>query len=408
MNRGRIVITGAALTALLVTGLASGGIGGTGVRTNGPVAKKGSVVVNGVKYETDNSLIWINGLAGTDADLKVGQLLDIDGSVDAGGSTGIALSISVEDTIRGPVTAVDEDANTITIAGQTIDAGRVTVFDRSMSDELEDIRVGDFLTVFAQFDHQAAPRSTRLEPADPAEGIRITGDVDASLTGNRVMINALAVDLSGAVISGGTASSIGPGVRARVDGLAFGAAGELLATRVTVLERQITDTSRPTVSVEGYINDFASILDFAVDGQRVAADFNTVFDAPLFGLGVSDAVIVKGVPRSDGSILATSVASVDSADQTVLGTITNIHDDAIEIDYSIVIEFDDYARFQDRTASKALPFGTRDLRIDDLVEIQVNEDGYTGVMLTRTTRGGMSLGELLGQIWAWFGDGEDD
>ncbi len=407
MNRVQFLFLSTGTAALLAAGLASGGIGGTG-RITGPASGKGSILVNGVKFETDAAMVYVNGVPGSDHDLKVGQIMDIEGSVDANGSTGVAHVVQVDDTIRGFIEAVDDDAGLLTVAGQAISVNGKTAFDLDMSDELEDLRVGDFVTVFAQFDFAADPHATRIERARISEGLRVTGDVDDLLSPYRLSVNGMVVDTSGALIDE-ESGPIGAGDRVRIDGMTTGSAGELLATAITRIDPQIGDAPNVYHSIEGLITEYDSFAEFAIDGLRVTTDAATVFATPFWQLGLDNAVVVEGVAQSDGSLRASIITALDAPDTTLLGTITRVDDDEIELDHSITIEFDEFTRFQDRSASVALAFGLQHLSEDDRVQVRVRADGdgYEGVFLIRETRGSSDLDQLIGWILSWF-DGDDD
>ena len=54
----------------------TGGIGRTGIAM-GPISTFGSVVVNGVRYETTTANFTVNGSPGTQDDLRVGQVISV-------------------------------------------------------------------------------------------------------------------------------------------------------------------------------------------------------------------------------------------------------------------------------------------------------------------------------------------
>lgn len=100
----------------------SGGSGSEPVRTFGEIEAMGSIIVNGVKYETEGAQIV--GLDHSAEDLKPGRVVLVDGRINDDGVTGRAESIKVEDSVKGPLVGplLRDDGSVAvgTILGQTV------------------------------------------------------------------------------------------------------------------------------------------------------------------------------------------------------------------------------------------------------------------------------------------------
>ncbi|MGC8120146.1 DUF5666 domain-containing protein [Marinobacter sp. VGCF2001] len=112
--------------------VADGGIRGTGSSV-GPVSGFGSVFVNGIEFFTDdirNRSVTSNDGVNTESDLEKGMILRVEGVWDDD-LTGTAQALNYDDTFRGPISAVEMDAETgvqtLTILGQTVVVDRRTV-----------------------------------------------------------------------------------------------------------------------------------------------------------------------------------------------------------------------------------------------------------------------------------------
>ncbi|MEM7282559.1 MAG: hypothetical protein AAF438_13125, partial [Pseudomonadota bacterium] len=116
---------------LTIATLSFAGIEGTGFSSRGVIARLSSVVLNGVVYETNNSIVSINGFPGSPVDLAVGQTVDIHGTVNLDGVTGTADVIRIEDALRGQIESVNLGQNTFTIAEQNVAVLRALTFGRS-------------------------------------------------------------------------------------------------------------------------------------------------------------------------------------------------------------------------------------------------------------------------------------
>jgi hypothetical protein len=115
--------------------VAEGGIGGTGIST-GTVTGIGSVTVNGVKFNTDNAAIYIEGVRVDDPNLadgdelslrgfgfNEGQVVRVVGSFNDDGKTGTAEAVYYNDSIEGPVedvNPIDPSTQELVVMGQTV------------------------------------------------------------------------------------------------------------------------------------------------------------------------------------------------------------------------------------------------------------------------------------------------
>lgn len=126
-----------ALLALLLSAcgesglIADGGIRGTG-KSVGPVSGFGSVIVNGVRYETDAAEIIVNDTTVTQAALAEGMLVMVEVADD---DESEAARITYEDDLRGPLAGpFDPRDKVIEVLGQTVRIDSATVF-RGLSPE---------------------------------------------------------------------------------------------------------------------------------------------------------------------------------------------------------------------------------------------------------------------------------
>jgi hypothetical protein len=104
-----------------------GGIGGTGI-SSGPIEDFGSIFVNGVRFETDASTVIVEGgrpIAVPDVEtlqryLKRGMVVQVHGTVNPDGKTGVADQIFYGDTVQGAITTMDPAAGRMTILGREV------------------------------------------------------------------------------------------------------------------------------------------------------------------------------------------------------------------------------------------------------------------------------------------------
>ncbi len=91
------------------------GIGGSG-RNVGSIGRFGSVVIDGVHYDTTSAVITVNGESAHEHDLRVGNRVLIVGDLDAE----VADEVHYFDTVAGPLQALEIDDETLGIASLTV------------------------------------------------------------------------------------------------------------------------------------------------------------------------------------------------------------------------------------------------------------------------------------------------
>ena len=286
-----------AAVALLVAGCGGGGgttddgatsspppaTGTTTTKTTfvtGAIAGFGSVIVNGVRYDTDSAQVSIEDKPATAGELRVGEVIHLTAEVDAQG-VARAKSITQDHLIQGAVQAVDAVAGTLTIAGQVITVDNETMFDDSIpTRSLAGIAVGDMIEVHGFASAGGTARATRIEKAGAGETeVEVTGVVSNLDTGlKRFNVGTLVVDYSAATLEDFGSTGIAAGNLVEVKGTSFLADGALRATKVEREGHDSDGRSGDDSEVEGLVTRFGSATDFDVAGQKVIDQFaSTVF-----------------------------------------------------------------------------------------------------------------------------------
>ena len=118
------------LGLLLVLMSCSGGTGGSGspVVAVGSVTEVGSVVVNGIKFDTTGASIIINGQPGSEADLQLGQVVTVRGGLAPSGVAGTAETVVIEINAKGPIDSIDAEENSLVVLGQRVLVDNTTQF----------------------------------------------------------------------------------------------------------------------------------------------------------------------------------------------------------------------------------------------------------------------------------------
>jgi hypothetical protein len=399
-------VPGMMAVALLVAGCGGGGGGTDGGTTSNPppatgtttttfvtgaIAGFGSVIVNGVRYDTDSAQVSIEDKPAAAGELKVGEVIRLTAEVDAQG-VARAKSIQQDHLIQGAVQAVDTAAGTLTIAGQVIIVDNETMFDDSIPTRtLAGISVGDVIEVHGFAAAGGSARATRIEKAGVGETeVEVTGLVSNLDTGQkRFNIGTLVVDYSAATLEDFGSTGIAAGNLVEVKGTSFLADGALRATKVEREGHQADGRSGDDSEVEGLVTRFGSATDFDVAGQKVVTNASTVFvngTAADLQLNVkveaegkfdsSNALVAAKVvfKRQSTARLAAMVESVDAGGGSfrALGITVVVSNTTLQEDH----ESDDHF------------FNLADLRVGDWVEVggYVDPAGTGWLIATRLER----------------------
>lgn len=399
----------AALAALVA---ACGGSGGGGESSNaaptgiartvhvtGAISGFGSVVVNGVHYESDSASVTLEGQPGTVGQLKVGEVVHIDATVDSQGKAH-ATSIDQERLIQGPVQAVDLAGGKLTIAGQVIRVDNGTSFDRSIpGGSLAGIAIGDWIEVHGHASATGEALATRVEKADSGENeIEITGPVTAidsaahRLTVGRIAGGAVGqvVDYSTATLEGFPATGPAVGDIVEVEGTAFLADGALKAVELENEDSLFDDDDHGDEGeVEGLVTRFVSATDFDVARQPVTTTSATKFvDGTAADLALDVKVEVEGTIDSSGVLVASKVDFEHESTVKLSGPVEAVDATAGTIAaLGVTFRVTPTTRIEDQEGDDQY-LNLSDLRVGDWVELCGYPDhaGSSNMIATRLER----------------------
>lgn len=346
------------------------------VFVRGPIANFGSIIVNGVRYDTDDASFDLDGSQGSQSDLRVGYVVSIDARINSDGSR-TATRVFYDDLVKGPVESIDLIAQRLVVLGQTVDVTDTTSFDDGFSPaSLDGVQVGQIVEVSGQFDASGSIVATRIEPKPDNTEWEVQGVVaqldEAAAT---FTLNSLVVDYSTAMLDDFDDGQIRNGDFVEAKGSMFGANGELIAREVEEESRFRDSDEDDYVEIEGLITRFASSSDFDVSGQPVTTNASTVFEnGSASDLGLNLKVEVDGFLDTNGVLVAEKVelrrsknirieSSVDAIDAAA-GTITLL---------GITVNVDMSTRMEDKTDADLSPFNLSDISVGDFVEIRGSE-----------------------------------
>lgn len=126
-----------------------GGIGGTGITGFGVVQKFGSIFVNGREYILDgNTRVTRDGMSVDEKTLHLGDVVSVDGRVDAVSGRSVAVRVDSETSLQGMVEKVDVSSGTLSVLNQVVRVTPATLTDAPKEASLlAGIRLGERITV---------------------------------------------------------------------------------------------------------------------------------------------------------------------------------------------------------------------------------------------------------------------
>lgn len=354
----------------------TGGITGTGVvRASGPIAGFSSVIVNGVTYNTSSATFEKDGVAATQADFKVGEVVLVTGTIDDNNTTGTASSVVFNDTVEGPVASVDAVAGSFVVLGQTVFVGAGTSIDDSCPATLEGLLGVAAVEVSGPVRADGSVEATRVECKAVAGEMEVTGIVSNHDSGGMTFqINALVVDYSSAAIDNFPTGSISNGDPVEAKGMTLGSNGELEATRVEYKGGQLAGNEGDRIELEGFITRFVSSTNFDVSGQPITTNGSTTFEGGAAGdLGLNLKVEVEGLQDASGTLVASKVEIKRATNVRVVGRIDSVSGSTLLV-LNIPITTDSVTtRFEDKSDADVDPLRASDLNVDDYIEARGQE-----------------------------------
>ncbi|MGD9598040.1 MAG: DUF5666 domain-containing protein [Steroidobacteraceae bacterium] len=354
-------------------GPAIGGIQGSGRMVSvGTITGFGSIFVNGVEFATANAQIRSGGRTATEADLRIGQVVNVQGSVNSGGTTGTATQVSFDADVVGPVTQLDVAAGTFVVLGQTVRVTGNTHFDADIvPSNVAGLATAGIVVEVSGFVNAAGEiLATRIEREAPGGEFEVRGAVqNLDATVRTFRINALTVDYGSATLEG----TLADGRLVEVEGTTFTVGGALTASKVEV-KSGIGAATDDDVELEGLITRFASGTDFEIAGQRITTNASTRFDLQGVTLGVDVHVEVEGRIDANGVLVAREVEVELENTAEVAGFVESVTAGSNSLRVAGVgITTSAATQYEDKSALARQPLRLSDLRTGDYVEVRGTE-----------------------------------
>ena len=399
IRNGKFPFTASALTAAIMVSACGGdgslgggdtaGIGGSGFISSGTVTGFGSVFVNGVEFETGSAIFDIEDANLSESDLRVGMVVQVEGTVNPDGITGTATGIQYSDDIEGPISAISENADftekTLTILGQkVIISAADTAYDGVT---YAAITQGDVIEVSGFYDQNSDLRASYIELKPATNTVEVKGLI-TSLSGTNFIIQGVNVNAGAANLSD-LSTGLQEGVLVEVKGTYDSATNTITATEVDAESNDLSDEA-DEVELEGLITRYVSNDDFDINGIEI----NTVTASAIFTptapmLKEGDKVEVKGT-LLNGVLIATEVevrggSAEASAKVSSINLTNNSFTMAVLAGQSITVQLTTATRMEDEVGSGDHLLLT-ELQVNDFVDVSGFESGASEITATQVKR----------------------
>ena len=412
MNSSKLILASAVagvIAGLAACGGSSSGLSASSRYVTGPITAFGSVYVNGTRYNTDSSTIYIEDSMGSESDLRVGMMVSVETS-----TNNSATAIHFDDDLEGFVTstaiAVDNTGSMV-VMGQNVTVTGNTVFESKVVGitSVSAIVAGNIVEVSGYSTGEGDITATRLEvkAEDLAayllthpEGVELKGIVTShNATDQNFMIGSQLIDYSGAVLDDmpqGNWNSLYVEVKStqNLNGV------QLVASKVE-LENNGTKghgDDGDEIEVYGAISEITD-ASITVNGHTFLINVSTEIEHGIAADLVVDAIVeVEGYINGNGELVAREIEfddhendlSIELYDTVSAIEASDINVGQITLTGGQVILIDNGTIMHDsRDDNGMLPvyhFNLSDLSLGDFVEVRVVNNGngtYTAIKLER-------------------------
>ncbi len=358
----------------------------------GTISSFGSVVVNGVRFADSTASVRMNDATATRDQLRVGMVVQVRGQINAGG-TGVANSIQYNGCVQGPITAMNQVQNTVTVLGQTVKVDDDSVFDGVTLRDMNGFAIGDQVAVSCLHDPaNNQMRATRME----RQGVFQNGVSELEVNGTVSNLNPVAGTCT---IDGLTVNFAGIAAGNRPAGLAngmtVGARGYNFANGILTAD-QLRDRDRDRISypngdgleVEGYVSDFVSISNFMVNGQAVNAANAVIKNGTAADIRDGLKVEAEGT-ISSGVLVASRVTirlQTNVRVEAGMQTMDTVQSTITLLGRTLTVNADTVLRDRLTNADQPVTITLAALNLSDRLEVNAYQDAGGNLIATRVER----------------------
>lgn len=355
----------------------------TEVTVVGPISDFGSLIVNGVRYNTDNAEITLNGESAAQDDLDIGQIIRLEGTINSDGETGIATRVDYFSSLIGPVESIDLNNGTIEVLGFTVQLANEGVGASIGGSSLSTLSLGDVVEISGTNATDIVIDATFIEPVEKVTELIITGSVRSLNTAEQFFtLGSLTIDYSVAdIIDGELSNNKLIQATGRLD-----ANNRFNASAIVVQDLSFTTLENSHVSIFGMVRNDESTANFQLNGISVtiadSAKYLNGTEADLIDMAL---IKINGVVNAEGELVAEVIEFIMQPNAGLAGVIDQIDTETITVMGTTIIVQSDRTRIEDLGSYPATHITLLDLNLGDYV-IVLGSETDDGMLATRITR----------------------
>lgn len=387
-----------------LSGCGGGGGGGatsSGVSTSGVITGFGSIFVDGIEFETSNSSFSLDdGDDGqeTEDELEIGMVVTVTGTVNPGGTTGVATHVEYDDVLEGVILSSNlspDGTGTMDIMGQSVTVDTTTIFESHVAGitAIEQLAAGNVVEVSGYSSGDGSIFATRIElksAIHSGQEIEVKGLV-SNLTAATFEIGSLVVDYSGATLEvPGGMLQVDLYVEVKSTAGIDPQTGHLLASEVELEEDGDMDfdgDEGDNVGIKGIVTAVNSQSEFEIDGRRIIITGTTEFehgDASDITTGVR--IEAEGSLDDSGAMLAREIQFEEDSNIEMQGTLEAVSgtglDGTVTVFGQTITVTRETIMIDDRDQAPEHYFSLDDLApVHDYLEIDLHRDPVSGELI---------------------------
>lgn len=380
---------------------------GSPIASQGTIDGFGSVIVNGIRFDSSKATILINGQSATEDDLRVGYQVKVTGNLDAN-NLGIADKIEYFPELIGEISEIDRDANQIQVLNRRVQINHRTLFASNITpNDIRGLALGNKVLVNGQLNAQQILIATRIEFS--SDLVQLGGVIsNLDLANQRFNLQDTLVNYGGANLV--NINQLSNNLRVSVRG-SKDVNGNIQAQQIFNLKTEF-ESKVKKAEIEGRVTRFISTTDFDVNGVPCTSTTQTLYqNGTSTNLILGADVEVKGSVNTSGHITASSIEFEREDENHLEGQVTsinlttthNIATGSLTIG-NITIKTNSATRYEDKGDSNIRRFNLASIAVGNYLEVtgynQNNEFIATKIeRKTAETQNGREF-ELEGNISA--------
>lgn len=300
------------------------GIDGSGAKpelsATGPINGFGSVIVNGVHYNTDNARVLVRGELAEEVDLNVGDYVTVVGGTNEKGEA-VAYEVYYQPRVTGEIQWVDQERSRFGVLGQVIQLQEDTIYDSALVPRnIDALEIGMRVSVSGPMDADYQVRATRvsLDESPFYELLGLVEELDPYT--RRFVVNGQAVSYSPTQAASGLANSKLVVVRGELDG------DLLVANEISFTQdyRQLRGIA--AVELSGFVKNLQAEGRFNLDSVPVMVNSATRYLGGVKSdLNNNFKVRVVGALDASDVLVATELELLTAPDTQVFGEIQSVY-----------------------------------------------------------------------------------